>query len=232
MKKAKEKFLRDNICDICAEYTARLQRFGRIKNLPEDDPDGWCTVSVQNYMEDFGIVKYTASAVDGIETGLCKCKDLFTLFPSLQTFDKLYFADLCRAVSSDPSAIEQEQQQVRLEVVIKYLVTYLLDTIYTIRKILCASRHYMRGSESEYVGKLNTAIGDIEGFLGGVATINDGDLGDYDDYDHLDNVAAWWGESVYVACAHIDILQLAVLRRQMQGEIRKQSVESSYDYDI
>ena len=228
MKKAKEKFIRDNICDICAEYTARLQRFERMKNLPEDDPDGWCTVAVQNYIEDFGVIKYTATAVDEIETGLCKYKDLFSLFPSLQTFDKLYFADLCRAVPSDPSAIEQEQQQVRLEVVIKYLVTYLLDTIYTIRKILCASRHYVR----ECVDKLNTDIDDIEGFLGGIASINDGDLGDYDDYDHLDNVAAWWGESVSVAFAHIDILQLAVLRRQMQGEIRKQSVESGYDYDI
>ena len=229
MKKAKEKFIRDNICDICAEYTARLQRFERIKNLPEDDPDGWCTVAVQNYMEDFGIVKYTATAVDEIETGLRKYKDLFSLFPSLPTFDKLYFADLCRAVSSDPSEIEQGQQQAKLEVAITYLATYLLDTIYAIRRILCASRHYVRGPE---VDKLNTDIDDIEGFLGGISAINYGDLGDYDDYDHLDNVAAWWGESVSVAFAHIDILQLAVLRRQTQGEIRKQSVESSYDYAI
>ena len=230
MKKAKEKFIRDNICDICAEYTARLQRFERIKNLPEDDPDGWCTVAVQNYMEDFGIVKYTATAVDEIETGLCKCKDLFALFPALPTFDKLHFGDICRTVSSDPSAIEQEQEQAKLEVAITYLVTYLLDTICTIRKILCMSRHYVR--DPKCVDKLNTDIADIEGFLGGIATINDGDLGDYDDYDHLDNVASWGGESVYVAHAHIDILQLAVLRRQTQGEIRKQSVESGYDYDI
>ena len=232
MKAEIEKTIQNHVADVINEYISRLERFDRIKNASEDDDDDYQTADVWDYIDNFGLDKYFEVAMEEIEGVQQKYNAFYQLVPYMPTFDRPYFDSLRSKVSDDTDA-QKMTHSPELTAVITYLVTFLLSTIYAVRRVLCTSRHYLKATAD--IDKIETAIEEIEGYLSGIENIgyDDDNLGDYGDYEHLDNVAAWYGLAVSEATEYIDILRSAVLRRQQRAELKKQSDDNSvYDYEL
>ena len=230
MREEQEKFIQDNIDAVCEEYRDRVKRFNKILHLPYDDPDRSCvTCDQEDYMQGFDFAKYVAWTLKDMAKTHHRCKDLFLSCPTLPTFDEAHFATLCSHVSADPSTVQHDKA---LKAAVTYLVTYLIGSIFRMRQLLRAARHYVHTPQE--LDAIRDDLDDLDGFLGGIEGLGDnGDCGDYDDADHLHNVTAWFGESTYVAYTRLSVLRSMTLGHQMRDILKKQSTDSNvYEYEL